>query len=443
MCKQFTSVAMRLVTAGMRGAFLSLALALPFLGMDDAIAAEPRYKLGVQDRLRIHVYEWPALTGEFNVGASGGVALPLIGEVPAVGLETSEFARAISDQLKAKARLMDLPDTAVDVIQYRPFYIIGGVERPGEYAYRPGMVVLNAVSIAGGVYRRPEVSGWASERDAINGRGDLQLHRLKRQELLAKETRLKAEAAQLDAFPDLPPGLPAEALGFMVEERAIFMARRERFQNELATLKQSIGLYQKEIEALKGQSDAAEKQRESVKRELADVVGLVSRGLTPAPRVLPLERTVAQIEREQKEIDTAALRARQQINLAERLIGTLRDERVSAAASELQTVQAQLKETAERQAIAQRIIDSSEAFAPERRDPNADQFADLAYTIVRKEAGELRVIEATETTSLQPGDIVKVQLRRLDSRVSEAGGARRASGPSDGGAPAVRTSVLR
>jgi exopolysaccharide production protein ExoF len=380
------------------------------------VAAEPSYKLGPQDRLRIHVYEWPALTGEFTVGADEHISLPLIGDVRVSGMQPADLAREISTHLRAKASLTDLPNTAVAVAQYRPFYVIGGVERSGEYHYRPGMIVLNAVSIAGGAYRRPEVSGWASERDSISAQGDVQVHELKRQELIAREMRLRAEIEQLDALPAPPADLSRAAAGFLAEERAVFAAHRERLKNETAALTQVIALHREEIEALKQQREAAEKQRASVQRELVEVRDLIGRGLSPTSRVLPIERTVAQIEREQKELDTMVLRARQQINVASRMIATLKDERVTAASTELVAVQAQLREAGERATTARRVVQESALFTAGTSN-SADGAMPMvfAFSIVRVEDGVAREIEAFETTGMLPGDILKVQIRRRDS----------------------------
>jgi exopolysaccharide production protein ExoF len=374
-------------------------------------AAELPYRLGPQDRLRIHVYEWPALTGEFTVGADDQISLPVVGEVPVSGLRPSDLAREISARLKVKAGLSDLPDTAVGVAQYRPFYVVGGVDRAGEYAYRPGMIVLNAFSIAGGAYRRTEVSGWGPERDSLSAQGDLRVHDLRRQELLAKELRLKAEIDQLDALPKPPPDLSPTAAGFLAEERATFAAHRERLRNETTALRQVVVLHQEEIETLKGQREAADRQRASVQRELVEVRDLVARGLAPTPRVLPLERTVAQIEREQKELETLMLRARQQINTAGRMIATLKDERVAAAATELLAVQAQIREAGERSANARRVIQESALFSAGTPTGVQGEPPTLAFSIVRTEGGEPREIEAVETTPMRPGDILKVEVR--------------------------------
>ena len=108
------------------------------------------------------------------------------------------------------------PIGPVDVLQYRPFYILGGVERPGEYAYRPGMTVLNALSIAGGIYRSRESAGWMYERDAITSGGDLRLSALRLEELLARETRLKAEASGATKLMFAPTDTTAKETAFGV-----------------------------------------------------------------------------------------------------------------------------------------------------------------------------------------------------------------------------------
>lgn len=407
--------------------WLALGAVLALTASRGLDAAELPYRLGPQDRLRIHVYEWPALTGEFTVGADEHISLPVVGEVPVTGLGSSDLAREISARLKAKAGLSDLPDTAVGVAQYRPFYVVGGVERAGEYAYRPGMIVLNAFSIAGGAYRRPEMSGWATERDSINAQGELQASGLKQEELMAREIRLKAEVAQAEELPKQSADLSPAASGFLAEERAIFAAHRERLRNESTALRQVIVLHQEEIETLKGQREAADRQRASVQRELVEVRDLVARGLAPTPRVLPLERTIAQIEREQKEIETLMLRARQQINVAGRMIATAKDDRVAAAATELLAVQAQIRDAGERVATARRVIQESALYATGTPGSAQNEPPTLAFTIVRTESGEPREIEAFETTPMRPGDILKVEVRTRDLGARQV--ARQGMGP--------------
>lgn len=388
-------------------AFLALAT---LLSLTIGVGAEEQpYRLGVQDRLRIHVHEWPALTGEFSVGASGAVTLPVIGPVPAIGLQPEELASAIAARLQKKVELARAPETAVEVSQYRPFYILGGVERPGEYSYRPGMLVVNALTIAGGAYRPPRTSDWSFERDTITGRGELRLAAVRKEELAAKELRLKAEAEGQDKFPSPPANASQEVLRFVEQERRVFDTRLERLRNQSSSLTDSISLLEREIESLHAQIAAAQKQKDSVSKELDDTRGLVGRGILPAPRVLPLERTLAQIEREQKELETLILRARQQINTAKSQVDALQDERRSTAASELQQLQVQKKEADEKADTANRLVSGSALMASSPEDgADAEGARPLTFSIIRDEGGIAKERKATEITRVEPGDIIKV-----------------------------------
>jgi exopolysaccharide production protein ExoF len=373
-----------------------------------ACAQEEVYHLGFQDRIRLHVHEWPVLTGEFTIGPDGRLMLPLVGEVVASGLQPSELAAVIAERLQTKAQLSEPPDTSLAVTQYRPFYILGGVEKPGEYAYRPGMLVLNALTIAGGVYRPPRSSEWGFERDSISGRGEIRLILLRREELLAKEARLKAEASGQEEFvvsKDSEAGLSR----FIEEERKIFYSRLNRHKNQINALADTLELLDREIASVQAQIAAAELQRQSVARELDDTKGMVSRGLAPAPRVLPLERTLAQIVREQKEMETSILRARQQINQARLQRTGLLDERRSVATLELQALLVQLRELDERYETTSRLAAGAlSAISAPQSEADEESGPPLTFTLIRKEHGEVREISATESTRILPDDIVKV-----------------------------------
>ena len=106
------------------------------------------YRLGSGDKLRVGVFGEPDLSGEFDVTGNGNVSLPLIGQVKATGLTISEFEAAIRDKLTDG--YLTNPKVTVEVLNYRPFYIMGEVDKPGEYPYTDGMTVLNAVAVAGG-----------------------------------------------------------------------------------------------------------------------------------------------------------------------------------------------------------------------------------------------------------------------------------------------------
>lgn len=117
--------------------------------------AEASYKLGPGDRLRVITFGEPSLTGEFIVNEIGRVSLPLIGSVPAGGLTVVQFNDEVERSLSG--RFLKNPRVSVEVLNYRPYYILGEVNKPGEYPFINGLTVTNAVATAGGFTYRANV----------------------------------------------------------------------------------------------------------------------------------------------------------------------------------------------------------------------------------------------------------------------------------------------
>lgn len=114
----------------------------------EAVRAIPAYRLGPGDKVRVITFGEESLSGEFFVGSTGAVSLPLIGEVRAAGLTLPEFQAGFEAALKNG--YLKEPRVSVEVLNYRPFYILGEVEKPGTYAYTSGLTVMNAVATAEG-----------------------------------------------------------------------------------------------------------------------------------------------------------------------------------------------------------------------------------------------------------------------------------------------------
>jgi protein involved in polysaccharide export with SLBB domain len=128
-----------------------------------AEGAEEGYVLGSGDRVRITVFRNPELSGEFAIGGEGYLALPLGGEVLAKGLNVRQLEDQIEVRFKEGGFLVN-PQVGVEVLTYRPFYILGEVNRPGEYAYVNGMTVTSAVAMAGGFTYRGDQDDITIER---------------------------------------------------------------------------------------------------------------------------------------------------------------------------------------------------------------------------------------------------------------------------------------
>lgn len=120
-------------------------------GLSTAVADQGSlddYKLGSGDKLRVIVFEEEGLTGEFQVDGSGLVSMPLIGEIRASGQTVRQFEVAVEEALRG-GYLRD-PRVSAEVLDFRPYYILGEVNRPGTYPYISGLTVFNAVATAEG-----------------------------------------------------------------------------------------------------------------------------------------------------------------------------------------------------------------------------------------------------------------------------------------------------
>ena len=112
------------------------------------VSSKASYTLGPGDKLRVITFGELNLTGEFIVDDAGKIAFPLLGEVQTGGKTTNQVTADITTRL-GKGYILN-PKVSVEVLTYRPFYILGEVTRPGEYPFIAGLTVLNAVATAGG-----------------------------------------------------------------------------------------------------------------------------------------------------------------------------------------------------------------------------------------------------------------------------------------------------
>ncbi len=133
---------------------LFLAVGCLVSGSPAHAAAVVAYKLGPGDKVHVTVFDEQDLSGDYDVSDQGALALPLIGQVTVGGKTTSE-AEALIAQKYGENYLIN-PRVSVQVLNYRPFFILGEVKNPGSYPYISGMTVLNAIVLAGGYTPRAD-----------------------------------------------------------------------------------------------------------------------------------------------------------------------------------------------------------------------------------------------------------------------------------------------
>jgi polysaccharide export outer membrane protein len=131
-----------------------------------SILTQP-YRLGAGDTVRVTVFEQDSLTNTYSVDASGYIAFPLVGAVPARGRTVQQMEGDIAGRLR-QGYLRD-PDVSVEVDQYRPVFVMGEVGAAGQYSYVPGLTVQKAAAMAGGFTPRANQATADITRD-INGK---------------------------------------------------------------------------------------------------------------------------------------------------------------------------------------------------------------------------------------------------------------------------------
>lgn len=134
-------------------ALLILVLATA-LGTGNGIA-QTIHQIERGDTVRVTVFGEPDLSGDFIVDTQGRLNLALIGPVPVASLTPDQTRILIRDAYQDG--YLRHPDVAVEIIAFRPIFIVGEVNQPGSYDYVPGMNVLNAIALGGGMtYRGKE-----------------------------------------------------------------------------------------------------------------------------------------------------------------------------------------------------------------------------------------------------------------------------------------------
>ncbi len=119
---------------------------------DDGVADLKQYLLGTGDVIRIQVYGEQDLYLQTRVSDSGTISYPFLGELRVQGLSLTNVKDLITSRLKGDYLIN--PRVSVDIMEYRPFYVNGEVKKSGGFAYKPGLTIRKAISLAGGFKER-------------------------------------------------------------------------------------------------------------------------------------------------------------------------------------------------------------------------------------------------------------------------------------------------
>jgi exopolysaccharide production protein ExoF len=407
-----------------------LSIVLPAWGQAGVARGDEPYQLGADDRLRVRVPalrnfsgepqpEAAVLNDEFTVGPSGDLSLPLVGAVPAARKTTETVANEIADRLRTVLGSERPPRISVEVTRFRPFYIVGAVSHPGEYPYRPGMTVLQAVSIGGGVFR-------PGQNDAVQGslgpqQADLRFLLLQSDRLILRRARLQAELEDASEV-NFPPELvrraqTPEVAEMLKQERAAFTSYREGEKSAIASRNRLKEQLTNEITSLQEKIGSIDQELLLVKNQLTKVTELAARGLAIGPQQLSFQENLMGLQRQRLDFDTAVLRAREEINKTDQGLVDLQNQTRRDVLDKLDENAAKFSEVSAKIATITGVLRHDEAAMLELAASRTGEAA-IIYSIVRHEHSSSQEMVVTEMTLVEPGDTIRVGQHATSSGTS-------------------------
>ena len=385
-------------------------LAATISGASGQSANDP-YLLGDGDVLAITVFGEQGLSGEYTIN-DGSIAYPLLGQVEVSGKSAADVANALSRDL---AEFVPGLSVAAAVSRYAPVFVLGDVQTPGRYDYRPGMITLELFALGGGLRRAETPLASGSGLQLLGMRQELNDNELQIMGLEAARARLRAELNDGEFVPPEPrknePALVAFQRKVNERERDLLairnnnleaeakalLAQEQSFVDEIASITRSIELHEDEIRLL-GEDVSATSL-------------LVERGLTSKSNLRESERRLSATRRDALELNSYLARARQNLLAVQQRRDGLKEQRRNEAAARLQEVELEL----ERKAKQEEALLASMVEVAMTADTGARLQAgvSLSYRILRRTAeGEYEETPVGEREPIKPGDILRAEITR-------------------------------
>jgi protein involved in polysaccharide export with SLBB domain len=254
-------------------------------------------------------YQRMDLSGDYTVEQDGAISIPLLGRFQVEGRALDDvradlavsFTTVVGRSANIDAKIVDRS----------PIYVVGTVKNPGAYKYAPGMIVLHAIALAGGIDR-----GDGNLSGMIEGAREMERLRsvtLQVKQLLARRARLEAERDGVSILP-IPIQLARLAGGstartFLATESTILRAEQARRLQRSKEIALRAAAARNEVEALKRKLDQIDVQKEMRIERLDDLQKLKDRGLVTSNNVLILRAELSDIEARRQDYLVAVVQA--------------------------------------------------------------------------------------------------------------------------------------
>lgn len=383
------------------------------MGSEVAAGVSNPLAIGAGDKISIQVQQRKDISADYLVRADGTIVIPFVGAVVAEGRTTAEIEEDVARLLATAGGLSPL--VSVDIAEWRPVYVVGAVDKPGAFAFRPRMTALNALALAGGVFR-PPVGTAMLDASRETWQRKQALGKLKL--ALARQARLEAERAGKTAIaiPEILKKVagPAEAEALIANETRYMQQRAETFENVSKANVKGSGLANAEVKALQEELEQVNTQIKLTYDNLGSLKRLEKDGLTTNIRVNDLRRQGADLEGEKRRIQGNIAKAEQNLTVSDREKKQFELERQLKIEQELAQTQDEVRILQDSAMAAEDAVDRLTAGM--RSDGQGAADPSIAYTVIRRERDRTLSLPISEISDLLPGDILRVSLTPSERR---------------------------
>ncbi|WP_299917218.1 polysaccharide biosynthesis/export family protein [uncultured Roseobacter sp.] len=383
-----------------------------FVWLSAPFAIAQTYTLTGQDRVLIRAMQWdrttgsysqwPGVSGEYVVSTEGLIHVPLAGQLEAKGKTVGALSEQLQLRLHRLIGTSEPPQVAMEIIGHLPVYVLGDVQNPGAYPYRPGLTSQQALAVSGGLLRVIDAGAPGNASEQLRLAGQIRVAEDRIRALQEERNRLNwdlgALGRQLETGSDaaLPTGREGEILAAVQTARA---AQNARILDLQAVLKE-------QITRLSSQIALRDEQIALTKAELENVSSLKERGLTVNTRVSSLNNALNDLEAKRLQLEIGLLTAQQQLNLAEREELTLLDDAKSGGLSRLNNVE---QEIAAQQIGLTTLRSLYEEAVAANPSAVVDPLTERATKYFVTRGSDQTVLELTATGELLPGDTIEIR----------------------------------
>ena len=359
-------------------------------------------------------YQRMDVSGEYAVEQDGTISIPLLGRFQVEGGTLDDIRADLA--LSFRDVIGRAADVSATVVERLPIYVVGPVKNPGAYKYLPGMMVLHAIALAGGLDR-----GQENLLGMIEGVREMERSRSKADQV----KRLLARRARLEALRDgasMPSGpAPARrrtpvqlvqlalageqsALAFLVAESALLQVEQATRRHQENEIEVRIEAARNEVEILKRRLDQVDVQKNMRIERLNDMQRLKERGVVTTHTIAMLRTELSDLEVRREDNLVAVAQAEARLAGTAEAKARLKSEQAAALTKEIAAVDQEI-------VAAQEALTSAGMLASILYGSVNHTSRELTYEIVRKSKDGAKILQAMDTSSLMSGDVLRINIK--------------------------------